>query len=99
MNHPKVDPEPLLLGRAFGAGVAVAALGGILLIAVPFAGLLLALAHGFLVGATVRWAARRRAHTWLVATALLVGADLEVLVEMMGLEPTTPCLQSRCSAN
>jgi hypothetical protein len=35
-----------------------------------------------------------------------VGVDLtahldggHVLVETMGIEPTTPCLQSRCSAN
>ena len=56
-GRAKGNPEPQLLGRAFGAGVAVAALGGVLLVAVPFAGLLLALAHGFVVGSTVRWAA------------------------------------------
>src|SRR5215217_7792520 len=50
-GRAKGNPEPQLLGRAFGAGVAVAALGGVLLVAVPFAGLLLALAHGFVVAA------------------------------------------------
>ena len=54
-----------------------------LLVALPFAGLLLALAHGFVVGATVRWAARRRTHTWLgvaAAAAVLVGLGGLVLV-------------------
>jgi hypothetical protein len=63
--------------------VAVAALGGVVLVAVPFAGLLLALAHGFVVGSTVRWAARRRTHTWLgvtAAAAVLVGLGGLVLV-------------------
>src|SRR5918994_1749276 len=44
---------------------------------------LLALAHGFVVGATVRWAARRRTHTWLgvaAAAAVLVGVGGLVLV-------------------
>jgi hypothetical protein len=82
-GRAKGNPEPQLLARAFGAGVAVAALGGVLLIATPFAGLLLALAHGFVVGATVRWAARRRTHTWLgvaAAAAVLVGLGGLVLV-------------------
>src|SRR4029453_15793941 len=64
-GRAKGTPEPQLRARAFGVGVAVAALGGVLLVALPFAGLLLALAHGFLVGAAVRWAARRRTPTWL----------------------------------
>ncbi|MET0227658.1 MAG: hypothetical protein ABW234_02960 [Actinomycetes bacterium] len=75
-GRAKGNPEPQLLGRGFGAGVAVAAQGGVVLVAVPFAGLLLALAHGFVVGSTVRWAARRRTHTWLgvaAAAAVLVG--------------------------
>ncbi len=79
----KGNPEPQLLARAFGAGLAVAVLGGVLLVAVPFAGLLLALAHGFVVGAAVRWAARRRSHTWLgvvAAVAVLVGLVGLVLV-------------------
>ena len=75
-RRAKGNPEPLLLARAFGVGVAVSALGGILLVAVPFAGLLLALALGFVVGESVRRAARRRTHTWLgvaAAAAVLVG--------------------------
>ena len=82
-GRAKGNPEPQLLARAFGVGVAVAALGGVLLVAVPFAGLLLALAHGFLVGAAVRWAARRRTHTWLglaAVAAVLVGLGGLVLV-------------------
>jgi hypothetical protein len=82
-GRAKGNPEPQLLARAFGAAVAVAALGGVLLIQVRFAGLLLALAHGFVVGATVRWAARRRTHTWLgvaAAAAVLVGIGGLVLV-------------------
>ena len=82
-GRAKGNPEPQLLGRALGAGVAVAALGGVLLVAVPFAGLLLALAHGFVVGATVRWASRRRTHTWLglaAAAAVLIGLGGLVLV-------------------
>src|SRR4029434_1086057 len=75
-GRAKGNPEPQLLARAFGVGVAVAALGGVLLIATPFAGLLLALAHRVVVVATVRWAPRRRTHTWLgvaAAAAVLVG--------------------------
>ena len=82
-GRAKGNPEPQLLARSFGVGVAVAALGGVLLVAVPFAGLLLALAHGFLVGAAVRWAARRRTHTWLglvAVAAVLVGLGGLVLV-------------------
>src|SRR4029450_8948012 len=58
-GRAKGNPEPRLLAGAFGAGLVVSALGGILPRAVPFAGLLLALAHGFVVGAAVRWAATR----------------------------------------
>jgi len=83
-GRAKGNPEPQLLARAFGAGLAVAAAGGfLLLVAVPFAGLLLALAHGFVVGAAVRWAARRRTHAWLglvAAVAVLVGRGGLVLV-------------------
>jgi hypothetical protein len=82
-GRAKGNPEPQLLARAFGAGVAVAALGGVLLALVPFAGLLLALGHGFLVGAAVRWAARRRTHAWLgvaAAAAVLVGLGGLILV-------------------
>jgi hypothetical protein len=82
-GRAKGNPEPQLLGRAFGAGVAVSALAGVLLVAVPFAGLLLALGHGFVVGSTVRWAARRRTHTWLglaAVAAVLIGLGGLVLV-------------------
>jgi hypothetical protein len=87
-GRAKGNPEPQLLARAFGAGLAVAALGGLLLLAVPFAGLLLALAHGFVVGAAVRWAARRRTHTWLgVAAAVAVLVGLGGLVLVLGGNP------------
>jgi len=87
-GRAKGDPEPLLLARAFGVGLAVAALGGVLLVAVPFAGLLLALAHGFVVGAAVRWAARRPTHTWLgVAAAVAVLVGLGGLVLVLGGNP------------
>jgi hypothetical protein len=82
-GRAKGNPEPQLLARAFGAGLAVAAAGGLLLVAVPFAGFLLAIAHGFVVGAAVRWAARRRTHSWLgvaAAAAVLVGLGGLVLV-------------------
>jgi hypothetical protein len=82
-GRAKGNPEPQLLARAFGAGLLAAAAGGVLLVAVPFAGLLLAAGHGFVVGAAVRWAARRRTHTWLglvAAAAVLVGLGGLVLV-------------------
>ena len=82
-GRAKGNPEPQLLARAFGAGLVIAALGGVVLVAVPFAGLLLALAHGFVVGSTVRWAARRRTHPWrggAAAAAVLVGLGGLVLV-------------------
>ena len=82
-GRAKGNPEPRLLAGAFGAGLVVSALGGILLVAVPFAGLLLALAHGFVVGAAVRWAAHRRTHPWLgvaAAAAVLIGLGGLVLV-------------------
>ena len=87
-GRAKGNPEPQLLARGFGAGLAVAALGGLLLVAVPFAGLLLALAHGFVVGAAVRGAARRRTHTWLgVAAAVAVLVGLGGLVLVLGGNP------------
>jgi hypothetical protein len=87
-GRAKGNPEPQLLARAFAAGVAVAALGGVLLVQVGFAWLLLALAHGFLVGATVRWAARRRTHTWLgLAAAAAVVVGLGGLVLVLGGNP------------
>ena len=87
-GRAKGNPEPQLLARAFGAGVAVAAAGGLLFVSLPFAGLLLALAHGFVVGAAVRWAARRRTHTWLgVAAAVAVLVGLGGLVLVLGGNP------------
>jgi hypothetical protein len=87
-GRAKGNPETQLLTRAFGAGVLVAAAGGLLMLAVPFAGLLLALAHGFAVGAAVRWAARRRTHTrlGLVAVAAVV-VGLGGLVLLLGGNP------------
>jgi thiol:disulfide interchange protein len=87
-GRAKGNPEPQVLARAFGAGLAAAALGGVLLVAVPF--VVLALVHGFVVGAAVRWAARRRTHPWLgavAAVAVLVG--LVGLVLVMGGNPFT----------
>ena len=87
-GRAKGNPEPQLLGRGFGAGVAVAALGGVVLVAVPFAGLLLALAHGFVVGSTVRWVGHRRTHTRLgVAPAPTVLVGLGGLVLVLGGNP------------
>jgi hypothetical protein len=82
------NPETQLLTRAFGAGVLAAAAAGLLMLAVPFAGLLLALAHGFVVGAAVRWAARRRTHSrlGLVAVAAVV-VGLGGLVLVLGGNP------------
>jgi hypothetical protein len=82
-GRAKGNPEPQVVGRAFGAGVVAAAAGAVLLVALPFAGILLALGHGFLVGTAVRWGARRRTHTWLgvaAAAAVLVGLGGLVLV-------------------
>ncbi|HEX6673835.1 MAG TPA: hypothetical protein VF486_02255 [Actinomycetes bacterium] len=82
----KGAPPPVLVARAFGAGFVVAAVGGAVLLFVPFLGLILAAVLGFAVSATVRWAARRRVHNQLglaagaaavlgiLTTALLLGA-------------------------
>jgi hypothetical protein len=87
-GRAKGNPEPQVLGRAFGAGLVAAAAGAVVLVAVPFAGLLLSLAHGLLVGAAVRWAARRRTHTWLgVAAAVAVLAGVGGLVLLLGGNP------------
>src|SRR4029450_9414790 len=75
-GRAKGNPEPAVLARAFGAGVTAAAAGAVVFVFLPFAGILLALAHGFLVGAAVRWGARRRTHTWLgivAVVAVLIG--------------------------
>ena len=82
-GRAKGNPEPQLLATGFGAGLAAAVAAGFLLLAVPFAGLLLAVGHGFVVGAAVRWAARRRTHAWLglvAVVAVLVGLGGLVLV-------------------
>jgi hypothetical protein len=65
-------PDSLLTLRAFGAGVAVAALGALVLLKVGlFGGILLAAGYGFLVGEAVRQAARKRVHSRLGAIAVL----------------------------
>jgi hypothetical protein len=82
-GRAKGNPGSKDLARAFGAGVVAAAAGAVLLVALPFAGILLALGHGFLVGAAVRWGARRRTHMWLglaAVAAVLVGLGGLVLV-------------------
>ena len=82
-GRAKGNPEPVVLARALGAGVAAAAVGAVVFVFLPFAGIVLALAHGFVVGAAVRWGARRRTHTWLGLTAVaavLVGLGGLVLV-------------------
>jgi hypothetical protein len=82
-GRAKGNPDSMLLARAFGAGVAVAAAAGLLMLLVSFASLLLAAAHGFLVGATVRWAARRRTHARLglvAAAAVVLGLGGVILV-------------------
>src|ERR687892_654339 len=52
-GRAKGNPDPQLLARAFGAGVAAAAAGAVVFVFLPFAGILLALAHGFVVAAAV----------------------------------------------
>lgn len=65
-------PNSLLVVRAFGAGVAVAALGALVLLKVGlFGGILLAAGYGFLVGEAVRQGARKRVHSRLGAMAVL----------------------------
>lgn len=70
-------PDSLLVLRAFGAGVAVAALGALVLLKVGlFGGILLAAGYGFLVGEAVRQSARKRVHSRLgaiAAVALVIG--------------------------
>jgi hypothetical protein len=82
-GRAKGNPDATLLARAFGAGLAVAAGAGLIMLLVSFASLLLAVAHGFLVGATVRWAARRRTHARLglvAAAAVVLGLGGVVLL-------------------
>jgi hypothetical protein len=87
-GRAKGNPEATLLARAFGAGLAVAAGAGLIMLLVSFASLLLAIAHGFLVGATVRWAARRRTHVRLgLAAAAAVVLGLGGVVLLLGGNP------------
>jgi hypothetical protein len=87
-GRAKGNPEATLLARAFGAGLAVAAGAGLIMLLVSFASLLLAIAHGFLVGATVRWAARRRTHIRLgLAAAAAVVLGLGGVVLLLGGDP------------
>jgi hypothetical protein len=54
----------------------------------PFAGILLALAHGFVVGAAVRWGARRRTHAWLgIVAVVAVLAGFGGVVLLLGGNP------------
>ena len=87
-GRAKGNPDTALLARAFGAGLAVAAGAGLVLLLVSFAGLLFAAAHGFLVGATVRWAARRRTHGRLgLAAAAAVVVGLGGVALLLGYNP------------
>jgi hypothetical protein len=87
-GRAKGNPDTALLARAFGAGLAVAAGAGLVLLLVSFASLLLAAAHGFLVGATVRWAARRRTHGRLgLAAAAAVVVGLGGVALLLGYNP------------
>ena len=87
-GRAKGNPETMLLARAFGAGLAVAAAAGLIMLLVSFASLLLAAAHGFLVGATVRWAARRRTHGRLgLAAAAAVVVGLGGVALLLGYNP------------
>jgi hypothetical protein len=93
-GRAKGNPETALLARAFGVGLAAAAAAGLLLLvllaAVPFGSLLLGAAHGFLVAAAVRWAARRRTHTRLgLAAAAAAVLGLAAVVALFGGDPLT----------
>jgi hypothetical protein len=82
-DRAKGTPDAVLLARGFGVGLAAAAAGGLLLLAAPFGGLLVALLYGFLVGLAVSRAARRRTHARLglvAAAAVVVGLNVVVLV-------------------
>jgi hypothetical protein len=82
-GRAKGTPEPALLARGFGVGLAAAVAGGFLLLAVPFASLLVSLLYGFLVGLAVSRAVHRRTHARLglaAAAAVVVGLSLVVLL-------------------
>jgi hypothetical protein len=92
-RHAKGTPEPALLARAFGAGFAVAVVGGVVLLVTPFLGLLLAAGLGFLVAAAARWAARRRVHTQLgVAAAAAAVLGLAGVALVLGANVLNPRL-------
>ncbi len=90
-RQAKGTPPPSQVAVAFGAGLAVAVAGAFLLLQIPFAGLLLTAAYGYLVGETVRRAARRRAHPQLgVAAAAAVVVGLGAVVSLLGSVPVQP---------
>lgn len=78
------NPDSLLVLRAFGAGLAVAAVGALVLLKVGlFGGILLAAGYGFLVGEAVRQAARKRVHSRLgaiAAASLVIGLGCIAIV-------------------
>jgi len=87
----KGTPPASQVSRAFGAGLAAAVAGGYLLLLLPFRGIFLAAVYGYLVGAAVRWAARRRVHTQLgVAAAAAVVIGLGAVVALLGGVPWAP---------
>jgi len=88
----KGTPPPAQVARAFGAGLAAAVASGFLLLLLPFrAGILITAAYGYLVGAAVRWAARRRVHTQLgVAAAAAAVVGLATVVALLGGVPWAP---------
>jgi len=85
-NAAKGTPPTAQVARAFGIGLAAAVAGGFVLLLLPFrGGILLAAAYGYLVGAVVRWAARRRVHTQLgLAAAVAVVIGLGGVVALVG---------------
>jgi len=84
-------PPASQVARAFGAGLAAAVAGGFLLLLLPFRGILLAAVYGYLVGAAVRWATRRRVHARLgVAAAAAVVIGLGTVVALLGGVPWAP---------
>jgi hypothetical protein len=67
-------PDTVVLLRGFGAGLAVAVLGALLVLKLGLFALLLAIGYGFLVGQAVRWGARLRTHTRLGVAAVVAVA-------------------------
>ncbi len=87
-------PTAALALRAFGAGLAAAAAGALLLSVVPRIGFfIIALAYGYAVGSATRWGARRRTHQTfgIVAVAALV-VGLAAVSAIRGLSPLSPAL-------